>query len=174
MEGYPSLITSIPEKGYIFCRAMPTWSLLFLIQIKSLPPWNRYFYPIPVFKTRTMEHKAISIRPFIGAKNFELSRNFYRDLGFQEKILTPDMSLFITEGLGFYLQDAYIRDWIDNTMIFLEVDNVSRVWSELLALDLTAKYKSVKLTPIREDYWGKECFVHDPSGILWHFGEFFK
>jgi len=22
--------------------------------------------------------------------------------------------------------------------------------------------------------WGKECFVHDPSGILWHIGEFFK
>ena len=121
-----------------------------------------------------MEHKAISIRPFIGAKNFELSRNFYRDLGFQEKILTPDMSLFKTEGLGFYLQDAYIKDWIDNTMIFLEVDNVSRVWDELVTLNLTAKYKNVKLTPIREDYWGKECFVHDPSGILWHFGEFFK
>ena len=121
-----------------------------------------------------MKHKAISIRPFIGAKNYELSRSFYRDLGFQESILAHNMSLFKTEGLGFYLQDAYIQDWIDNSMIFLEVEDVGRYWNELLALDLTAKYKSVKLTPIREDYWGRECFLHDPSGILWHFGEFLK
>ncbi len=39
-----------------------------------------------------MEHKAKSIRPFIEAKNFELSRSFYRDLGFEENILTHSMS----------------------------------------------------------------------------------
>lgn len=52
-----------------------------------------------------MEHKNKSIRPFIGAKNYKASRNFYRDLGFEEKILAPNMSYFKTGGLGFYLQD---------------------------------------------------------------------
>lgn len=121
-----------------------------------------------------MEHKAISIRPFIGAKDFELSRSFYRDLGFEETILSHNMSVFKTDGLSFYLQDAYVKDWIDNTMIFLEVDDVNRFWEELVALNLTANYQEAKLTPIREDYWGRECFLHDPSGILWHFGEFLK
>ncbi len=119
-----------------------------------------------------MEHKAKSIRPFIGAKNFDLSRQFYRDLGFQESILSSNMSYFKTEGLGFYLQDAYVKDWIDNSMIFMEVEDVKRFWKELSALELTAKYDSVRLTPIRELPWGRECFLHDPSGILWHFGEF--
>ncbi len=121
-----------------------------------------------------MKHKAISIRPFIGAKDYELSRSFYRDLGFEESILTADMSYFKTEGIGFYLQNAYVKDWIDNTMIFLEVDDVDRYWSELSILDLTAKYEGVRLTPIRDYEWGRECFLHDPSGILWHFGEFNK
>ena len=121
-----------------------------------------------------MEHKAISIRPFIGAKNFEQSRSFYRDLGFQETILSHNMSVFKTEGLAFYLQDAYVEDWIDNSMIFLEVKDVASFWKELLSLDLATKYKSVKLIPIRELDWGRECFIHDPSGILWHIGEFFK
>jgi catechol 2,3-dioxygenase-like lactoylglutathione lyase family enzyme len=121
-----------------------------------------------------MQNKAISIRPFIGAENFELSRSFYRDLGFQEKVLSPNMSLFKTDDLGFYLQDAYVKDWIDNTMLFLEVEDVDRYWNELLALDLPAKYQRVKLTPIRTYDWGRECFMHDPSGILWHFGEFSK
>ena len=121
-----------------------------------------------------MEHKAISIRPFIGAKDFEVSRSFYRDLGFQESILTYNMSYFKTKGIGFYLQDAYVRDWIDNSMIFWEVEDIGQYWSELLALDLPAKYQNVKLTPIRKYDWGSECFLHDPSGILWHMGEFTK
>ena len=121
-----------------------------------------------------MEHKAISIRPFIGAKNFELSRNFYRDLGFQETPLFPSMSLFRSEQLGFYLQDAYVRDWVDNTMVFMEVEDVGQFWKDLVTLDLAAKYDGVKLTPIRKHDWGRECFLHDPSGVLWHFGEFTK
>ncbi|MEI7587724.1 VOC family protein [Runella sp.] len=119
-----------------------------------------------------MEHKAKSIRPFIGAKDYEVSRNFYRDLGFQESILEPNMSYFKSEGFGFYLQNAYVKDWIDNTMIFMEVDDVARFWDELAALDLPAKYAGVRLVPIRNYDWGRECFLHDPSGILWHFGTF--
>lgn len=120
-----------------------------------------------------MNQKALSIRPFIGAKDFEVSRSFYRDLGFRERILNHNMSYFNTRGLGFYLQDAYIQDWIDNSMIFMEVEDVGKYWAELLALDLTTKYKNVKLIPIRKNDWGSECFLHDPSGILWHFGEFY-
>ncbi len=119
-----------------------------------------------------MEHKAKSIRPFIGARNFELSRKFYRDLGFREIILFPNMSLFTTGELGFYLQDAWVKDWIDNSMIFLEVEDVERHWQELTALDLPGKYEGVRIIPIRKEDWGKEYFLHDPSGILWHFGEF--
>lgn len=119
-----------------------------------------------------MEQKARSIRPFIGAKDYELSRRFYQDLGFQESILSHDMSLFKTDQIAFYLQKAYVRDWIDNTMVFVEVEDVDRYWKELSALDLPTKYQGVRLTPIRDDDWGRECFLHDPSGILWHFGQF--
>ena len=121
-----------------------------------------------------MQPQTKSIRPFIGAKNFELSRSFYRDLGFQETVLNNNMSVFKTNDLAFYLQDAYVKDWIDNTMIFLEVEDVNRFWKELVALDLTAKYKNVRIIPVKENDWGKECFIHDPSGILWHIGEFLK
>ena len=119
-----------------------------------------------------MDHNAISIRPFIGAKNFELSRNFYRDLGFEETVISHDMSVFKTGKLAFYLQNAYVKDWIDNSMIFFEVNDVNQYYSKLESLGLPAKYKNVKLTPVRRFDWGSECYLHDPSGILWHFGEF--
>ena len=121
-----------------------------------------------------MNHQAVSIRPFIGARDYEISRSFYRDFGFQESVLSYNMSYFKAEGLGFYLQDAYVKDWVDNTMIFLEVEDVARYWKELLAIDLPSKYEGVRLTPIREYDWGSESFMHDPSRILWHFGEFKK
>jgi catechol 2,3-dioxygenase-like lactoylglutathione lyase family enzyme len=121
-----------------------------------------------------MEHKALSIRPFIGAENFEVSRKFYTDLGFEETVLSYDMSVFKSGITSFYLQNAYVKEWIDNTMVFMEVDGIERFWEELLALNLTDKYEKVRLTPVKILDWGKECFVHDPSGILWHFGEFKK
>ena len=51
----------------------------------------------------------------------------------------------------------------------LEVDDVDRYWKELLALDLPAKYKGVRLTPVRRLEWGSECFCmthREYSGIL--------
>jgi catechol 2,3-dioxygenase-like lactoylglutathione lyase family enzyme len=121
-----------------------------------------------------MEKEAKAIRPFIGARDYELSRSFYQALGFQEVILSHNMCLFKTDRIGFYLQDAYAKDWIDNTMVFVEVDDVDAYFEELAILDLPSKYPGAKLTPAREYDWGKECFLHDPSGILWHFGQFKK
>jgi catechol 2,3-dioxygenase-like lactoylglutathione lyase family enzyme len=121
-----------------------------------------------------MKSNLISIRPFIGAKNFEQSRNFYQDLGFTEIFLEPKMSLFQKNQIGFYLQDAFVQDWIDNTMVFMEVENLDQAYSDMFALNLKTKYPTVKLVPIRVEHWGREFFLHDPSGILWHFGEFNK
>lgn len=120
-----------------------------------------------------MQHKAASLRAFIGAKDYETSRRFYRALGFEEIVLSHNMCLFkVTEQLCFYLQDAYVEDWVDNTMLFLEVDDVYRYYDELKQLGLSEQFPDVRLTPIRVESWGKECFLHDPSGILWHFGQF--
>lgn len=121
-----------------------------------------------------MNHAAISLRPFIGSKDFNISRNFYRDLGFTEVVISHDMSLFQVGQFGFYLQAAYVKNWIDNTMLFLEVDDADRYHSELQQLNLASAYEGVRLSPTRTESWGKECFLHDPSGVLWHFGEFFK
>ncbi|RZK40018.1 MAG: hypothetical protein EOO90_16570 [Pedobacter sp.] len=72
---------------------------------------------------------AISIRPFIGAKNFDRSRDFYQALGFSETILSLSLSLFKWGELGFYLQNAYVKEWVDNTMVFFQVENVETIWS---------------------------------------------
>ena len=119
-----------------------------------------------------MPHSTISIRPFIGAKDYETSRQFYRTLGFEEVVLSVKMSLFKNGQTAFYLQNAFIKDWVDNSMIFLEVNDVNHYWREISALNLPQLYEGVRLSSVHEFDWGKECFLHDPSGILWHIGEF--
>lgn len=121
-----------------------------------------------------MKHEVISIRPFLGAKNFDISSEFYVALGFKQTKLDDNLSYFSNGSIGFYLQKAYIKDWVDNTMLFMEVQDVEKFWTNLLTLELDKKFDKVRLDPIRTMDWGKECFIHDPSGILWHIGEFFK
>ena len=120
-----------------------------------------------------MNYSPKSIRTFIGAKNYQQSREFYTDLGFEEHVIDKGMSLFLVDKtLGFYLQDYYVEDWINNSMIFLEVTDLDKCAEELRGKGLPAKYQGVKLTEIRQFDWGRELFLHDPAGVLWHFGEF--
>ncbi len=116
-----------------------------------------------------------SIRTFIGAKDYDISRAFYNEIGWKETILSEKMSVFrVDERHSFYLQKAYVRKWIDNTMVFLEVDDVEACYAYIKSLNLPDKFPKAKLSEIVTLDWGREFFLHDPSGVLWHLGEFNK
>lgn len=120
-----------------------------------------------------MDYSAINIRAFIGAKNFEESKEFYTKLGFEIVDIPGKMVLVkVNDKLAFYLQEYYQKKWVQNSMLFLEVDDIEKCYSDLLSRDLVSQYKYVKLSEIKTFEWGRECFLHDPSGVLWHFCEF--
>lgn len=120
-----------------------------------------------------MNYHPKSLRTFIGAKNFDISRRFYKDLGFEETVIDPKMSYFkVSENTGFYLQDYYVADWVNNSMLFLEVDDLDVCIEELLGKGLESRYDNVRFTGIKTFEWGREFFMHDPAGVLWHIGEF--
>ncbi|MEO1254335.1 MAG: glyoxalase [Bacteroidota bacterium] len=121
-----------------------------------------------------MKPKIKSIRSFIGAKDYQVSRNFYAKWGFREIVTSPKMSYFSDDVFGFYLQDYFIKEWVDNTMLFMEVSNLSDYWEILKGKNLDQKFEGVKLVEPTTFDWGSEGFVYDPSGILWHIGEFNK
>ena len=85
------------------------------------------------------------------------------------------MSLFkINEKLSFYLQDYYIKEWAENFIMFMELSNVDETYSILKSLNLSTKYKKIKLIkPIKED-WGRVFRLITPCGVLWHFGALIK
>ena len=119
-----------------------------------------------------MELKLNSIRTFIGSKDFKISQSFYKELGFKESKISEKMSLFAKDTISFYLQDYFVEEWLNNSMILVEVDNVEDYWRFITKLELDKKYSGCKLIPIQENDWGKECQLIDPSGVLWHFTKF--
>lgn len=113
-----------------------------------------------------------SIRPFIGSSNFSKSQAFYKYIGFSELKLTDVLSYFHRSNFGFYLQDAYVKDWIDNTMLFLEVKDLDQESSRLKELDLGKHFPSARLSEINVLPWGRVLYLHDLDGILWQIGQF--
>ena len=94
-------------------------------------------------------------------------------MGFKKYEISPKMSFFeVNEKMCFYLQDYYVKKWVNNTMLFIEVENVSKALDELRSKHLEKKYPKIKISDITYEDWGQEFFVHDPSGVLWHVGSF--
>lgn len=117
-----------------------------------------------------MKWKLKNIRSFIGAKDFEVSKSFYQDLGYEAKKISDDLWLLKLDDLNaFYLQKAYVKDWVDNTMMFLQVENIEALWGHYTSLNLSAKHKGARLSQVRSFEHGRQFFLHDPSGILWHY-----
>lgn len=121
-----------------------------------------------------MTFKATNIRAFIGSKDFEESKSFYKELGFEELPLEGMAYFKVNNQLGFYLQQAYVKDWVDNSMLFVEVDDVEACQEELTSKGLQDRYELVRFSEIKTFHYGRELFMHDPAGVLWHFCEFNK
>lgn len=73
--------------------------------------------------------------------------------------MSENISYFkIYENLGFYLQNANVKDWVDNSMIFLEVDNIENYLSELKDKQLTIIYPKIRLSEIVDNSWEENFF----------------
>lgn len=116
--------------------------------------------------------EAVSVRPFLGSADFNISRQFYQFLGFKEVVLEPRLSLFEGYGVHFYLQDAYVKEWIENTMVFVELGDPEVLLKKFRDLNISNSFPSAKLSAMRKELWGEQFFLHDPAGNLWHFGCF--
>ncbi|MDM4019342.1 hypothetical protein [Roseiconus lacunae] len=117
---------------------------------------------------------ASRIRPFRGAKDLRESRSFYCEIGFQEMVVSEEMSAFNLQSVWFYLQRYYVRDWVDNSMVFLEVEDLNLQRSQLIHSGIVDRYTGARVSEIQASDWGREFFLHDPSGNLWHIGSFSK
>lgn len=107
-------------------------------------------------------------RPFIPAKDFEQSKKFYEAFGF-EKVLDGEVAIFNAGSGGFILQRYYQKEWAENFMMQLMVDNLDAWWQHIESLDLAANFGVQPPKPPAIQPWGlRIAYVYDPCGLLWH------
>ena len=110
-------------------------------------------------------------RPFLPAKDFELSKQFYAALGF-ELLLDGDVAIFGMGASSFLLQRYHQKQWAENCMMQLMVDDLDAWWTHVADLDLQHRFgvpapRAPALQP-----WGlRVAYVWDPTGVLWHIAE---
>ncbi|MBW8756894.1 MAG: hypothetical protein JF586_04710 [Burkholderiales bacterium] len=113
---------------------------------------------------------ATNLRPFVPAKDFELSKRFYAALGWDARDVGPRLALVtLGEGQCFYIQDYFLKDVAENTMLHVTVDS-AQDWHAHVAQVLDAgRFATARVqAPARQPYGATVVFVHDPSGVLLH------
>src|SRR5919197_1443720 len=81
-----------------------------------------------------------AMRPMVPAKDFDVSKRFYIELGFQPRSLTDRLVEMQMGGFSFILQAYYVREWADNFVVHLTVSDVGLWWDHIVSLDLPARY----------------------------------
>src|SRR3954463_14400957 len=110
-------------------------------------------------------------RPFLPAKDFDLSKRFYEALGFT-KVLDGDVAIFQIGASSFILQNYFQEEWAGNFMMQLMVDDLDAWWAHIVSLNLPAHFGVPAAKPPATQPWGlRIAYVIDPSGVLWHIAQ---
>ncbi|MGC3983165.1 MAG: VOC family protein [Steroidobacteraceae bacterium] len=111
------------------------------------------------------------IKAFVPAKDFELSKRFYVDLGFELELLSDDLAYLRAGKSSFLLQRFYVKQHAENFMMHMLVEDVESWWQQVCAKDIGNKY-GVRVLPPADRPWGIRDFcVDDPTSVLWRIGQ---
>ena len=109
------------------------------------------------------------VRPFLPARDFGLSKRFYEALGFAIVLDSQEVAIFRMGASSFILQKYFQKDWAENFMMQLMVDDLDGWWAHIESLDLPAVFGVNEPKPPAIQPWGlRIAYVVDPSGVLWH------
>jgi len=114
------------------------------------------------------------IRAFVPAKDFDVSKRFYQQLGFTIDRIFPDgTGGILSHGNStFILQTFYVKEHAENTMMQLIVNDIDAWWRRLEAAQLPATFGVPAPKPPQMQPWGLVVsYVIDPSGVLWHIAQ---
>ncbi|PID46300.1 MAG: glyoxalase [Proteobacteria bacterium] len=114
---------------------------------------------------------TVEIKAFLPAKDFDKSKQFYEHIGFIKASDSDGVAYFRHGNCSFLLQDFYVKEFAENLVIHLLVEDIKSWHTQVRDSGIEHKFK-VKVSDITKQPWGMLDFhVHDPSGVLWRFGQ---
>jgi catechol 2,3-dioxygenase-like lactoylglutathione lyase family enzyme len=112
---------------------------------------------------------TVELKVFVPSKDFDVSKRFYQDLGFTVASLNEGLAYIRHGGSAFLLQKFYVKEFAENLMMHLLVEDVESWWER--AHEVLLKY-GLKSEPPKDQPWGIRDFTFaDPAGVLWRIGQ---
>ena len=114
----------------------------------------------------------LALRPFVPARDYDLSARFYEALGFVATHRDGDVTILKLGSFSFILQSFFNAEAAANCMVQILVRDLDAWWSANDPGRLVAPFGVKPPKPPAMQSWGlKAGFVFDPSGVLWHVAE---
>ena len=115
--------------------------------------------------------RVTEVKAFVPARDFEVSKRFYQDLGFTMASEGGGVAYFHHDHASFLLQDFCDDEHIQNFMMHLLVENVDD-WHEKIAKSGIAEKYNVEVGSVELQPWRMRDFtLFDPSGVLWRIAQ---
>lgn len=111
-------------------------------------------------------------RPFLPARDYARSLDFYARMGWQTLYRDENISLLEMGKARLFVQNFYERPFAENLMIHLVVDD-ARAWHDAATrVKQEGGFDEVRVhAPKREAYGALVTHVIDPAGVLLHFAQ---
>ncbi len=108
---------------------------------------------------------TVELKAFVPAKDFNLCKNFYQDLGFTKASDAEGIAYFNQGSCSFLLQDFYDKSLAENLMMHLLVEDIN-AWHEAIKENNIAQKYQVEVSDVVSQPWGMLDFIiRDPSGV---------
>jgi hypothetical protein len=110
-------------------------------------------------------------RAFLPSEDFEVSKAFYAALGFT-MVLEGDVAIFATGESEIILTRLYQKEYAENFMMQILVDDLDTWWTHISSLNLPERFGvPAPKEPAMQPWRLRVAYVIDPCGVLWHFAE---
>jgi uncharacterized glyoxalase superfamily protein PhnB len=116
--------------------------------------------------------KVLDLKAFVPARDYDLSKRFYLDLGFRENWGDDQICELEIDGYRFLLQNFYDKKQAENFMMSLMFENADAWWDHINNIGLLNKYELYMAKPPELQPWGlRVLYLTDPTGVLWHISD---
>jgi len=115
--------------------------------------------------------KLLSLEPFVpSGSDFEGSKLFFQELGFTINWDAGDYVGFERDGCRFILQKYDHKEFAQNFMISVKVNDVEEFRKSVIEKQLPERF-GIKISLPAQQSYGKEVNLIDIAGVCWHFVE---
>jgi len=102
------------------------------------------------------------VRPFLPAKDF----------GWKVTYSDDNLALLEIGNQRFYLQAYYVKEWADNAMLHVTVEDAQSCHTQIKEFMASGRFPGARVSkPKQEPYGALVTYVWDPSGVLLHLAQ---